>query len=603
MKHQYRPKSEEFKAEHEIKPQILEKPVVYDGLYDYSKINEILSVELKNKMIHTLYCSCGTISSQSSICPNCKKKGEVCLNLPIEAKTEEYLLTDKYSIEVFSQDYKYNLQNHLTFSFQKTFLSMDRENGEIRVNGEIANFKRKTHFDRFMHTSVFSDLDLFNTYILQRNLLVLDPFSLVEKAIERPRTRLERKYGKRKGVETFRLKEFTTGKMENLPRSIIEKFFDRCFELRGIRYRRGNEFSSNYYMMESGINLLKNPLLQDLPYNRFEEIPEFINEKLYGLDTKDVYSILFHHPSNKVRSLIHQNPILANIQMLFGGIIKDPNNQVKILNIGCTEYTKDDNKLFSIYEDIETGHFNIGMEYLKSLHSDETVLVNRLISSFNSIDKRTIRYIGDIGMMSEKIMRYVPDFKPRNASNFVHLHDELSRLSRRYARGNKEIPLTEEEKTFAKKDGKFEFYLPTQTYELVECGEDLDICVGDYGDRAVNKQCLIVFLRVDGKNEVCMEMRKKEEDEYRIVQAKTYHNDEPEKYNEYIVSYLKENNIAIHTIDLGYENREHAGDGPNWRGILRNFVDRQRDQVIQGRAVINQQAFNDFVAAQNFVVR
>jgi hypothetical protein len=122
--------------------------------------------------------------------------------------------------------------------------------------------------------------------------------------------------------------------------------------------------------------------------------------------------------------------------------------------------------------------------------------------------------------------------------------------------------------------GQLEFYLPKETYELIDCGEELGICVGSYGSSAVNKNCTILFLKECDEIKVCMELRKNiVGNAFKLVQAKTNRNQKPEIYNDLIIEFCKENNIEIDTWDIKTEElKEIKQRHQNWAEVLGNQI-------------------------------
>jgi hypothetical protein len=575
QKGQYIPKSGEITINKEIKPELKRNRVYYCLYYREMKVNERLSVMVENILNSTLYCSCGNITKQKDVCPVCNKNGEITLFLPTAKKVVETNIHGFYMMNAEYPVFDYNKHGHLKFTLQKVKLSMNVKNGSILMNDEKIKYGGKKPSSRFISylEGLYYD-DPINRYELPTRFFMFDDMvnnwqSLVNK--QHPREKLEKMFGKRTKLKAFYFQTKTETAFDHIPEEILEKFLNQSFQIRKLKYRRANKYLKNYHLLHSATVLLENPNLQDLPFHYLEKVPENLKEIVKNKNGKELYDTLFHHPSTKVRALIHEEEYLANIQMLLGNYVKDPNNQVKLLSHDENSHiiSNQDNKLFGLFNKNDAELFDKGMKYLLGINENETVFTNRFVSSFKLVDHSLIKYIGDMGVMAKNIAEHVSEYKPRNTNNFRELHDELSRVSRRYSKGNRKIKHSVLEKSFEKTDGKYEWYLPKETFELVECGEELGICVGDYGDRAVNKDCTILFLKVDGKIEVCMELQMthlvwenryaKYEPQgysYSIVQAKADRNQKPYKYNDLIIEFLKEKGIKIHTKDVSEKTKE-----------------------------------------------
>lgn len=544
-------------------------PICY---YVDIKVNSYLSVLLENAMRRTIFCSCGTTTHHREECSSCGKKAEISLKLPLDLKKKEKETETRHTVSYF-YPHSENRNGCYVFTPTKLKLSLDKETGTVYLNGSPAKvsersisysyFHEHRHFMRNIRNPYFqlgepcrlSDIPSFQFHN--------EPCNLSNERIH-PRVFLEKSFGTNKGVKTFMFTEKSIASLQNVPKNVLIDFFKQSFERRGVLYKKPEQYIDLYDELksglESGLNLLKFPNLQHLPFDRLEYIPISLEYLLEEYKGEELYSKLFHNPSKKVRRLIHQNEYNANIQMIFGKYIKNPDNQLKLLKEEKPElhtmYSRvlwklTNSKLFGFYENIDMYLLEKGIHYLQSL-SDENTFVNRLISSFGELDSSVLTYIADIGGISENVLSHVPTYQARNKTNFKELHDELTRISRRFADGNRKIFLTEKEKSLSLKTDNYEFYLPTETYELVECGEDLDICVGDYSNRAANKNCTIMFFRINGKNIVCMELKERHE-KLSIVQAKLKRNSPVStntKLNNLIIKHLEKNDVDIQTTDL-----------------------------------------------------
>ena len=86
------------------------------------------------------------------------------------------------------------------------------------------------------------------------------------------------------------------------------------------------------------------------------------------------------------------------------------------------------------------------------------------------------------------------------------MHDDMSRLLPKLNNKNRKIPYyTRELKLNASYEG-YTIRLARDTYELIDCGECMGICVGGYGDIACNKQSVILFILENNRFVGCIEL-------------------------------------------------------------------------------------------------
>ncbi len=92
---------------------------------------------------------------------------------------------------------------------------------------------------------------------------------------------------------------------------------------------------------------------------------------------------------------------------------------------------------------------------------------------------------------------------------------------------NKDINYSEEEKSLEWENEGYKFCLPEDTNRLVDIGSKMNICVGHlYRDKAVNKQCTIVYAKKADEYELCIEVHK-HNDRFRLVQRSAFNNQDP----------------------------------------------------------------------------
>ena len=96
---------------------------------------------------------------------------------------------------------------------------------------------------------------------------------------------------------------------------------------------------------------------------------------------------------------------------------------------------------------------------------------------------------------------------------------------------NEAISYSDEEKNLEWENAGYKFCLPESTDRLVDIGSKMNICVGHlYRDKAVNKECIIVYAQKDDEYELCIEVNK-HNNRFRIVQESAFNNSVPKGQN------------------------------------------------------------------------
>lgn len=96
---------------------------------------------------------------------------------------------------------------------------------------------------------------------------------------------------------------------------------------------------------------------------------------------------------------------------------------------------------------------------------------------------------------------------------------------------NKNISYSDEEKNLEWENAGYKFCLPENTGRLVDIGSKMNICVGHlYRDKAVNKECIIVYAKKDDEYELCIEVNK-HNNRFRLVQKSAFNNSVPKGQN------------------------------------------------------------------------
>ena len=173
--------------------------------------------------------------------------------------------------------------------------------------------------------------------------------------------------------------------------------------------------------------------------------------------------------------------------------IKDKNNKWKIVQ----SYFEHN---YSIYELKDFYDSNLYAE-LKKTHK-ETDIVNAAIKI------KDIYYLYDLSHSYNKIIRTIPEYKlPVKRLRLTEIHDVVCNDAKKLDDNTFEYHYSEDiQDRFNKRINEYDFVLATDNLQLVEVGTEMGICVGSYGRRVANKQCVIVYMKKDNKYVGCIEI-------------------------------------------------------------------------------------------------
>lgn len=188
-----------------------------------------------------------------------------------------------------------------------------------------------------------------------------------------------------------------------------------------------------------------------------------------------------------------------------------PDNQCKVLEIE-SELRKD---LPYILNNSSVSDL---VKFIK-LYSDENAGIKRLQKLLIGNFEKKMYFMDTVSML-EDLKKAGFDIKPLLKLNSLKdMHDVVMIKHNEMRQMNREIYLSNSDKKLNDENGSYTFTVCNETDQLVRLGETMHICVGSYGDRAVNKYCLIVYGEKEGKLFTCIEVRDKS-----LVQVKGYCN-------------------------------------------------------------------------------
>lgn len=474
-------------------------------------------------------------------CPICNNK----ISFVYNNDRIEHILSDKYYEKNILSTYLYNDENKIASgSFFHDFL-----------------YKAKKEDNKIIHKSYFSSY---------KNKIVFNKKTLSMYYIENL---------KRKG-STFLVKS-NPKKIKNITfcthksKAIYEKeFFDFYEEVY-------NYLVKNY---EKDLNYIFNDIKFIIQHANFELDYKFyniINQNTYSIYNFDLlYKILYMkkrynikntglalycsylrkirpdimskikhlNDNDKLKKLKITNKEINNIVLsideryfslhfLVFGQIKDINNIKKIIN----------KKMFFNYNE----HlYKETLSHLKSFlkkykkGKNETTFVNSLVKYSD--------YLVDTAFLYQELKNNDNYFINFNLT-IKQIHDQLSKDFSRLKRKNKRIPKNKNlKKIFSNyKFKNIKYSLAKDIDELINVGNSMNICVGSYGEKAVNKNCYIVIGYDNDIPVTCIELNKKSDENFEIIQVKKSYNklatlDEQTE----LIKLFKINNIKYFCNDL-----------------------------------------------------
>jgi hypothetical protein len=233
-------------------------------------------------------------------------------------------------------------------------------------------------------------------------------------------------------------------------------------------------------------------------------------------------------------------------------VIDNNDNVNKILNEDFL-YRVQYYDINSIVKDIEKlkeiKGFNLNSFCNRVEGVDKTIIVDALHSCIKMYDKK-------------------PDYKFNFKCKIQELHDTVSKDFNKLKHPNIPIEYPEEAKDLEGKYGELYFNLAKDTHELIDVGTEMSICVGGYGDRAVEKKLNIIVARnKEGFPIVCIEMNRYY---YDIHQTKQKHNNMNKAFNEEespmelnaVMEWAKIHNLRFATWDIPEHLKEKHNNLP-----------------------------------------
>lgn len=299
------------------------------------------------------------------------------------------------------------------------------------------------------------------------------------------------------------------------------------------------------------------PQLQCLPFVNYSFTKTRDRKKIRdaGFNGKALFELIAGSSTKQVRKYVtNENRLYSYLQ--YRRIFKDQNNLMKILSAENQDVSQYGNRhvVYGLAKNFlkDQGYIESNerrekqvYQFMMNLHKDEAHFSNNLVKVKQQIfdgyegqpdlpeqvndnpfayvqpvvaREPKYRYefhihhawhmVMDSVRMLEDILMRDMSYKWEYDGNLQEFHDTLSRDLNRYRNPYKEIPYSDEEKEIYNRTIKgYTFRLAESNHELVKVGSEQNICVGGYGDRAVQKQCVIVLMENEkGEHRITIEL-------------------------------------------------------------------------------------------------
>ena len=119
-----------------------------------------------------------------------------------------------------------------------------------------------------------------------------------------------------------------------------------------------------------------------------------------------------------------------------------------------------------------------------------------------------MRSLNDLAQSFQRLIREIPEYQiPTKRLRLMEIHDIVCGDARKLNDNAYEYEYSQNlQDRFNRTVDGYDFSLATDSLQLVEVGTEMGICVGSYGKRVADKQCIIVTMRKDDKYVGCIEI-------------------------------------------------------------------------------------------------
>lgn len=317
-----------------------------------------------------------------------------------------------------------------------------------------------------------------------------------------------------------------------------------------------------YQTMVENLNTIDLSILNRYPslyVESFAQIGSDVSAR--SLIQNDLFKVIKHNDTFNMRTLKERGLFINKSAKKYfseninkglyysslGKILTKTDNIEKIIN-QCKNRDYDNYTLNKVIEFLRLYKW----KYKKDFKKNENSIVNHVIKATNS---NNYEPMDALNMFVKNVTKV--DFK-FNFRNITNTHDRLAALDnlRRNKRKNEEIEYLKVEQKLNFDAGIINFTLAKDTKELLHVGGHMGICVGSYGDVAVNKGCLILVGYKEDVPFICIELTA---DRKKVKQFKFKRNQHLEKVVEKLNEEEKDSitRLFIHLQAQGVESADY----------------------------------------------
>ncbi len=203
--------------------------------------------------------------------------------------------------------------------------------------------------------------------------------------------------------------------------------------------------------------------------------------------------------------------ILTDTEMVLG---QKDFSEKNFAFVESLEIFEDINFLFELFDEVSCAKLT------SALLRQDTVVTD-------AFDYFKILYYEDI--LSEAIIKKIAreGFTPYNHEMLMRTYRQTHPEEKEKFENQKIVYSQDEEKLKWEKNG-YKFCLPEDTNRLVDIGYKMNICVGHlYRDKATAKKCTIVYAIKENEYELCIEIQKKNDRHFKLIQTSAFSNRSP----------------------------------------------------------------------------
>lgn len=311
--------------------------------------------------------------------------------------------------------------------------------------------------------------------------------------------------------------------------------FQNCVQLN--RYPGLNVNITNSYICELSSKFKRN--IRSIKQDEKDVVTAFL--KAYKLPT-----------SKKVKALARANSrnILNYDFWIKVGVINKYDNLLKLAEkvMICEYYSTNEMPT----ETIREVRYFLRNICKTNENIDETIIVNKVLET---------KHFLDLVRMAFKLSKEINSYEINVKDSFNEIHDKMSLDYKKIKSKNRVIPYKKADKEIEGVFDNLEFKLAKDTHELITVGSNLGICVGSYGNSAIEKRCTIVVARdkTTKKEVICIELDSRMKS---VHQTKLQHNRHPQaEHLVPLMKWIKENELKISTYDIEDSVKELYSSG------------------------------------------